>query len=221
MPQVPDLTPVRPGPGRIATMWRKGSASIKDRARAPMPLGLSVCLAASSRPDAGLRLSDGRPTPPLGENGGQTGRPSPATTRQKPEADRESTPRPAGSHPGFRLAIDDPSSPAAPGSSAASSAKGRGRWLDAPDPNRLATWPRRQPAGAGVAVVSGSARSSSSMGLSSTSGPEPLEDLLGQFEENRRIPRVGRPLGAAGRRGLSVTRTPLTPRSITFGRSPR
>src|SRR5271157_2011323 len=121
-----------------------------------MTPGLIVRLAASSRPDAGLRLSDGRPNPPHGENGGQTGRPSPATTRPRLGADRESTPEPGGSHHGSRLAIDDPSSPAAPGSSVASSAKGRGRWLDASDPNRLASWLRRQPAA--LALLSSAAR---------------------------------------------------------------
>jgi len=32
-------------------------------------------------------------------------------------------------------------------------------------------------------------------------GPEPVEDLVGQLEEDRRLPRVGRPLGATGYRG--------------------
>jgi len=31
-------------------------------------------------------------------------------------------------------------------------------------------------------------------------GPEPVKDLLGQLEKDRRLPRVGRPLGATGRR---------------------
>ena len=32
-------------------------------------------------------------------------------------------------------------------------------------------------------------------------GPEPVEDLVGQLEEDRRLSRVGRPLGTTGRRG--------------------
>jgi hypothetical protein len=32
-------------------------------------------------------------------------------------------------------------------------------------------------------------------------GPEPVEHLLSQLQEDRRLPRVRRPLGAAGRRG--------------------
>src|SRR5271166_4615240 len=140
--QIPNVTAVRPGPGRIAIMRRKESGAVKDKASTRMTPGLSVRLAASLRPDAGLRLSDGRPIPPRGVNGGQTGRPCPATTRRRLGADRESTPGPAGSYHGSRLAIDDPSSPAAPGSSVTSSAKGRGRWLDASDPNRLASWLR-------------------------------------------------------------------------------
>ncbi len=32
-------------------------------------------------------------------------------------------------------------------------------------------------------------------------GLEPVEDLLGQFEEDRRLPRVRRPLGATRDRG--------------------
>src|SRR5208283_4618241 len=134
--QIPDMTPVRLGLGRIAAMRWKGSGAVKDRASERMPPGLIVHLAASSRPDAGLRLSDARPIPPHGENGGQTGPPSPATTRQRHGADRELTPRPAVSHHGPRFAIDDPSSPAAPGRSVTSWAKGRGRWLDAGDANR-------------------------------------------------------------------------------------
>ena len=108
------MTPVKPRPGRIATISeREGSEAVKDRASARMPLGSSAGRAASSRPDAGPRLSDGRPGPPLGGTGGRNGRPSPATTRQRPEADRVSTPTPAGSLHGSRLATDDPSSPAA------------------------------------------------------------------------------------------------------------
>src|SRR5271165_6994646 len=114
---------VRPDPGRTATSRRRGSEAVKDVASARMPPGSIVRLAASSPPDAGPRLSDGRPNPPHGENGGQTAQPSPATTRQRPGADRESTPGPGVSHPGFRLAIDDPSSPAVPDSSVASPAK--------------------------------------------------------------------------------------------------
>src|SRR5271165_5956316 len=144
--QITDVTPVRLGLGRIAAIRRKGSGPVKDRASARMTPGLIARLAARPRPDAGLQLSDGRPNPPHGENGGQTGPPSPATTRQRHGADRESTPRPAVSHHGPRLAIDDPSSPAAPGRSVTSWAKGRGRWLDAGDANRHSSWLRRQPA---------------------------------------------------------------------------
>src|SRR5271165_2130755 len=121
-----------------------------------MPPGLIVRLAASSRPAAGLRLSDDRPNPPLGENAGQIGQPSPATTRQRPGADQESTPSPGVSHHGFRLAIDDPSSPATPDNSGASSAEGPGRWLNAGDSNRLASWLRRHPAA--MALLSSAAR---------------------------------------------------------------
>jgi hypothetical protein len=32
-------------------------------------------------------------------------------------------------------------------------------------------------------------------------GPEPVEDLLGQLKEDRRLARVARPLGTTGRRG--------------------
>ena len=32
-------------------------------------------------------------------------------------------------------------------------------------------------------------------------GPEPVEDLLGQLKEDRRLARVGRPLGTTGHRG--------------------
>ena len=79
-----------------------------------MPPGSSADRAACSRPDAGPRLSGGRSGPPPGGTGGRTGRSSPATTRQRPGADRGSTPTPAGSLHGSRLATDDPSSPAAP-----------------------------------------------------------------------------------------------------------
>ncbi len=154
--QVPDVTLVRLGPERIAAMRRKGSGAVKHRASTQMPPGFIVRLAASSRPDAGLRLSDDRPTPPHGENGGQTGPPSPATTRQRPGADRELTPIPGVSHPGPRFAIDDPSSPAAPGRSVTSWAKGHGRWLDADDANRHSSWLRRQPAV--LALLSSAAR---------------------------------------------------------------
>src|SRR5271157_838347 len=103
---------MKPRSGRFATIRRKGSEAVKDRVSARMTPGLIVRLAASSRPDAGLRLSDGRPIPPHGENGGQTGPPFPATTRQRHGADRESTPSPGVSHHGPQLAIDNPSSPA-------------------------------------------------------------------------------------------------------------
>src|SRR5271157_2069460 len=147
---------MRPRSGRFATIRSKGSEAVKDRASARMPPGSIVRLAASSLPDAELRLSDGRPNPPHGENGGQTGRPSPATTRQRPGADRESTPSPGVSHQGSRLAIDDPSSPATPDNSEGSSAEGPGRWLDAGDANRHSSWLRRQPAA--LALLSSAAR---------------------------------------------------------------
>ncbi len=141
---------VQPQSGRPATIRRKESEAIKDRVSARMPPGSIVRLAASSPPDAGPQLSDGRPNPPHGENGGQTGRPSPATTRQRHGADRESTPSPGVSHQGSRLAIHDPSSPATPDNSVWSSAEGPGRWLDAGDANRHSSWLRRQPAARGT-----------------------------------------------------------------------
>src|SRR5271166_3798433 len=148
--------PCHTGPRENSHNPEEGIGAIKDRASARMPPGSIVRLAASSPPDAGPRLSDGRPNPPHGENGGQTAQPSPATTPQRPGADRESTPSPGVSHHGFRLAVDDPSSPAAPDSSVASSAKGRGCWLDAGDANRLDSWLRRQPAA--LALLSSAAR---------------------------------------------------------------
>jgi len=39
-PQVPDVPPVRSGPGRIATIRRKGSEAVEDKAGARMPPGL-------------------------------------------------------------------------------------------------------------------------------------------------------------------------------------
>ncbi len=97
--QAPGVPPVRSGPGRIATLRRTGSGAVKDKASARMPPGLFVRLEASSRPDAGLRLSDSRPNPPHGDNGGQTGRPSPATTRQRTGAHHRSGNRPAEEGP--------------------------------------------------------------------------------------------------------------------------
>jgi len=93
------VTPVKPRSGRIATIRRKGSEAVKDRASARMPPGLIVRLAASSRPDAGPRLSDGRPNPPHGENCGQTGRQPLTTTRQRLGAHHPSGNRPRRGRP--------------------------------------------------------------------------------------------------------------------------
>ena len=50
--------------------------------------------------------------------------------------------------------------------------------------------------------------------------PEPVEDLLGQSEEDRRLARVGHRSAQLEIVGMSVTRTPLTLRSITSAAPP-
>ena len=52
-------------------------------------------------------------------------------------------------------------------------------------------------------------------------GPEPVEDLLGQLEENRRLARVGRPLGATGDRGHERDPDPVDAQVDHLGRSAR
>jgi hypothetical protein len=107
-----DVAPVKPRLWRIVTSKNEGAGVVNDRVAARMRPGSSTGRAARSRPDAGPRLSDGRPGPQRDGNDGRTVRTSPDMTRPRPEADRESTPTSAGSHPWSRLAIDDPSSPA-------------------------------------------------------------------------------------------------------------
>ena len=50
-------------------------------------------------------------------------------------------------------------------------------------------------------------------------GPEPVEDLVGQLEEDRRLPRVGRPLGATGYRGHERHRDAVDAQVDHLGRS--
>jgi len=52
-------------------------------------------------------------------------------------------------------------------------------------------------------------------------GPEPVEDLLGQLEEDRRLVRVGRPLGATGDRGHERDPDPVDAQVDHLGRSAR
>jgi hypothetical protein len=52
-------------------------------------------------------------------------------------------------------------------------------------------------------------------------GPEPVEDLVGQLEEDRRLPRVGRPLGATGYRGHERHRDAVDAQVDHLGRSAR
>ena len=52
-------------------------------------------------------------------------------------------------------------------------------------------------------------------------GPEPVEDLLGQLEENRRLARAGRPLGATGDRGHDRDPDPVDAQVDHLGRSAR
>ncbi len=190
-----------------------------------MPPGWIVGLAASSHPDAGLRLSNGRPDPPHGENGSQTGRRSPATTRQRPGAYRESTPSPGESHHGSRLAIDDPSSPVAPGSSGASSVRGRRSLARRERPELTCFVAAETTRGAGVAVVSGSLRSSSAMGLSQPSrrdgisiASRPVFSLVAGAVRARCFSpaSTGTPYRAdcaeSRGHGLTVPRTPRSPR---------
>jgi hypothetical protein len=50
-------------------------------------------------------------------------------------------------------------------------------------------------------------------------GPEPVEDLLEQLGEDRRLARVGRPLGAAGHRGHERDTDPVNAEVDHLGRS--
>jgi len=52
-------------------------------------------------------------------------------------------------------------------------------------------------------------------------GLEPVEDLLGQLEENRRLARAGRPLGATGDRGHERAPDPVDAQVDHLGRSAR
>src|SRR5271165_4536392 len=152
--QDPDMPPVRPDPGRTATIRRKGSEPSRTGRVRECHLARSYALQPVHPQTLGLGFQM------LGQTHRTVKTAAKLRNRLQPRLGRDLEPienrlQSLGYHtmgPASQLTTR----PVAPGSSGASSAIARGRWLDASDANRLASWLRRHPAA--LALLSSTAR---------------------------------------------------------------